>query len=427
MTINSSVTSMESVSTSEGVTLDTLTHEDALYLLNSEMRAAVLWVTIYVGIEAVLGFLGNLLVLYVFACRYHVCIFRYFVLCLASIDFISCMTTVPGEVVSQLYWYTYPSRTLCKVKSFFNVFTISAEAFCLFTIAVDRYRKVCRPFGKQITPKTAKLLCGLIYLSAIAVGLPTAIFWGTQTTQRVYMGRTVYVTVCEKDEDYMQSPAPLEYITITEVIVAIILGAMFVLYALVARQLILNKSKLEQDFERSTYRRRRTRADQGTEASSTDGISSTDSKTPGSSSMQPKSSSKDKETFSESNVDQAAGNPNDIDFKTKTKDTEYRQAPHRMTIHRRKVTIRVRRKTKIMLFLTVSFFITTILYLTLLDIIARQGEELDTLTFNQKAVYFFFFRCVFINHVINAWIYGFWDTRFKKVVREMKHRLLCCR
>lgn len=104
---------------------ETLNDDELLLKLNSEMQDAVLWVTVYVGIEAVLGFFGNLLVIYVFFFRYQVCNFRYFVLCLALIDFVSCVTTVPGEIITQTYWYIYPSRYLCKAKSFFNVF----EAF----------------------------------------------------------------------------------------------------------------------------------------------------------------------------------------------------------------------------------------------------------------------------------------------------------
>lgn len=177
---------------------ETLNDDELLLKLNSEMQDAVLWVTVYVGIEAVLGFFGNLLVIYVFFFRYQVCNFRYFVLCLALIDFVSCVTTVPGEIITQTYWYIYPSRYLCKAKSFFNVFTISAEAFCLFTIAVDRYLKVCHPFGKQITPLSAKVLCCVIYLAATFLAIPTAVFWGSFTTHKLYMDRNITVTVCEK-------------------------------------------------------------------------------------------------------------------------------------------------------------------------------------------------------------------------------------
>jgi uncharacterized membrane protein len=79
---------------------------------------------------------------------------------------------------------------------------------------------------------------------------------------------------------------------------------------------------------------------------------------------------------------------------------------------------RVRRKTLIMFILTVVFIITTILYLTLLSFIAR--SILDTLSDSGKAVYFFFFRLYFINHVINPIIYGVLDPHFKQVVKHLK-------
>lgn len=50
--------------------------EEILHLLNGDYAAALLPVSIFIGIEIILGFFGNLFVLYVFVFRYHDCNFR---------------------------------------------------------------------------------------------------------------------------------------------------------------------------------------------------------------------------------------------------------------------------------------------------------------------------------------------------------------
>ncbi|XP_053406564.1 neuromedin-K receptor-like [Mercenaria mercenaria] len=209
--------------------------------MNDEFRKAVLPVTVFVGVEAVVGFFGNLLVIYVFLFHYHVCNFRYFVLCMAFIDFTSTLTTMPGEIVTQLYWYIYPYRIVCKIKSFFNIFTVTAEALCLLTIALDRYRKVCAPFGWQIRPNIAVILCGVIYVLAFILALPVAIFWGIHHSEYQYKNYTVTTTICEKDEQFNGTSHPLRYSVAVEVVTSICLILMFILYLFVARKLVLGK------------------------------------------------------------------------------------------------------------------------------------------------------------------------------------------
>jgi hypothetical protein len=209
--------------------------------LNEEFQNAVLPVTVFVGFEAVLGFFGNLLVLYVFSFQYQVCNFRYFVRHLAIIDVTSSLTTIPGEIVTQLYWYVHLQRELGKIKSFFNVFTVSAEAMCLLTIAFDRYRKICKPLGWQIKPRTAVYVCAAIFAVAVILAFPVAILWGTHSHLKVYNGVLINVTVCEKDEHFENTKYPLIYSLTVEVIVSISLLLMLILYVLVARKLLKEK------------------------------------------------------------------------------------------------------------------------------------------------------------------------------------------
>ncbi|KAL3864666.1 hypothetical protein ACJMK2_006328 [Sinanodonta woodiana] len=202
--------------------------------LNSDFVKDVLPVTVFVGILACVGFLGNVLVLCVFSFKYHTCNFKYFVLCLALIDLTSCLTTIPGEMVTQSFWYIYPVPEICKAKSFFNVFTVCASALCLLLIAIDRYRKICKPSGWQIRPNMAIILCIIALVIAGIVATPVAIYWGVQGYSVHYNGSTVNVTSCETDGRFKNTVYPLVYSSMTSAIIAIPMIVMVILYLLIA-------------------------------------------------------------------------------------------------------------------------------------------------------------------------------------------------
>lgn len=412
--------------------------ENALNDLNDDMTNAVLPVTVFVAIEAVLGFFGNIMVIYVFLFHYKQCNFRYFVLCLAFTDLTSCLTTVPGEVLTQLYWYKYPIPIICKIKSFFNIFTVSAEALALVTIAVDRYLKVCWPFGYQISPKVARLLIGVIYFIATILAFPVSIYWGTHSENELHKGINITVTICEKDQTFVYTTMPLQYSLSVEGIIGATLVIMFILYVLVARRLLLNRSSTNMNISEPMSPPSNTVANKehSSNAAETDLHLKPDRK------ANRISSEKIKTTRVMSNDDSAYSSAasttvavlhnkgyisddglssSDIDAFSdsgkKKRRTDTRKRTKRTTRGLGRSSgnrNRLRRKTLIMVILTVAFIVTTIMYLTLLSFIAK-GILRDLSDF-QKAVYFFFFRLYFINHVINPIIYGVLDPTFRQVL-----------
>ncbi|XP_052773770.1 D(1) dopamine receptor-like [Mya arenaria] len=404
--------------------LSNATESELLDQLNDELKRALTPVSVFVGIEAVVGFFGNLFVLYVFIKRYHDCNFRYFVLCLAFLDFISTLTTMPGEILTQQFWYKYPFPIVCKIKSFFNVFTVSGEAFCLCIIAVDRYRKVCAPFRWQIKPRQALIMCGVIYGAAFILSLPVAFLWGIHHDVKIYNGRNVTVTICEKDAKYADSKHPFEYASSVEGISGICLTIMFVLYILVAKKLILGRSLAAQKRQNakvpivSISAVSHNKIKQHLEISDGSTASSSDVKTGNGLAY--------KETAMRYMDDESEPvDINDVCFSDAetTCDDGSSEDRHKKRVRRRhrEIAGRIRQKTYIMFVLTIIFMVTTIMYMTLLALISE--GILNRLNDNEKAVYFFFFRLVFINHAINPFVYGFLDPQFKQVLVDIKNLL----
>ncbi|XP_045188136.2 type-1 angiotensin II receptor-like [Mercenaria mercenaria] len=386
--------------------------------LNDEFTQAILPVTIIVGIEVVFGFVGNLLVIYVFLFHYRVCTFRYFVLCLAFIDITCCITTMSGEVVTQLYWYVYPVRELCKIKSFFNVFTVTAEALCLVTIALDRYRKVCRPFGWQLKPRVAIYLCVIYYIIALCVALPTPFFWGLHSETKIYRNTSITVILCEKDEAFMQTDYPMGYISSVGAIISVLLVLMFVQYVFVAIKLLKERQ------QRMKSGKPTTKTSSSTASTShctiaTSGIRSTENTRSNDSAISVCDDKTDEIVTSAAFIES--------DIRTDKKETIHSEKPKKTKTRKqratkREVAIRVRRNTLIMFILTLTFIVTTVLYFVLITFIASSKNILQYLSDGQKAVYFFFLRLYFINHIINPAVYGLLDPQFQSALRKIKKK-----
>ena len=380
--------------------------------LNDEMRLTVFPVTVFVGIEAVFGFCGNLLILYVFLFHYHKCNFKYFVLCLSFIDTTSTLTTLPGEMVTQTFWYVYPVPLVCKIKSFFNMFTVCGCAFGLLVIAIDRYRKVCRPLAWQIKPKVAMILIFVQLTISFIIAIPVPFFWGTHSFQKEYQGRNIMVTVCEIDAKFKQTDYPLKYSIVTETTLAIVMFILFILYIFVVRKLLQmkpgDKTKGNSQNQRSSGATFSGRA-----------ISDDDNSGQG--------QSVELQDTADSTVSRSADEI-ETDMKTNPEmSSEVKSAPKmystlsakRAASTRASRRTKIRRKTLIMFILTAAFIFTTVLYLTLLSFIAK--GVLESLTSAQKSVYFFFFRLYFINHVINPILYGILDPKFRRVLKQTFH------
>lgn len=419
------------------LTEDNFTEDErraALEEFNRNMVNAVLPVTVFVAIEAVLGFVGNIMVIYVFLFHYKHCNFRYFVLSLAFTDLLSCMTTVPGEVLTQLNWYAYPYPVVCKIKSFFNIFTVSSEAFALVIIAIDRYLKVCWPFGVQISQRNARFLVLVLYLMATLLAFPVSLLWGTHTEQETHKGMNITVTICEKDQEFMGTEMPLNYSLSTNIIIGTSLAVMFILYIFVARRLLLNKSTKGSNPACSRTKWHVSFCNTCTDVCmSKKNIENPKSPSEEILSDEPvgklrirvieesafsSSTSSTTDVRNKGYISDEGLSSSDLESNTRGKNKRKRTKTAKSTrgaSQRAGNHNRLRRKTLIMVILTVAFIITTVTYLVLLSFIAN--GILRELSDVQRVVYFFFFRLYFINHVINPVIYGLLDPTFQRVLK----------
>ena len=154
----------------------TITLED---LDDAELKL-LLPTIVYMVVLSVVGMLGNSVVCNVYRTRYQLSNSQCFILCLSVIDIFSCTVSIPLDVITVFSPYTFKHTWLCKISRFFNALGTLSAVFLLVTIAIERYRKVCRPFGWQFKANMVKFLCGLSVIFGMVFSWPQLVIYGKQ-------------------------------------------------------------------------------------------------------------------------------------------------------------------------------------------------------------------------------------------------------
>ncbi|XP_052770775.1 muscarinic acetylcholine receptor M2-like [Mya arenaria] len=434
---------------------------------------AVLPVTIFIGMEALIGFVGNILILIIYVRRREKSNFRYFIITMACIDFTSCITALPLEAFSQLHWYTYQYPSICKLKSFCNVFTAWASASILFLLAFDRHRKIRRPLQWQIQPSFAIRLCiASIFISAI-VAIPVAILWGKQTYEYDLNGTKINVSVCEKDQAYADDIYPLLYIgTIYICPVSIMMGIVCILNFITSKTVFCATSEMTMSGKGLSNISPKS-SNQSLSATGTlsTGISMNNHAFKQSNfdiNCESQRPVKDDETLSSPRLNELKEDCTSINVSYITMRELDRNSPM-LVVSQAQIDIgfdltttnesstgsrkklqhtcsqmsqssrvsdnskfsnvgsrirdsRPKQKMVIMLVLTLTFVVTMMLYVILTSLVAKKESILNQLRNSEKAVFFLFWRLYFINTVVNPILYGIMDPRFRSGLKTLFKR-----
>ncbi|CAG2229944.1 unnamed protein product [Mytilus edulis] len=160
-----------------------LTETLSLSELNSQEVFKRLPVIVFISILILMGTIGNLHVLYIYYRKFNRSTYRNFVLTLAAIDIVSCTISMPFEIYDELYPYLFQANVACKVFRFINFTLAIATGLMLVVISSERYRRICRPFGSQLTEKQSIYAMIGIIICASGASLPALYVYGIKTTQ----------------------------------------------------------------------------------------------------------------------------------------------------------------------------------------------------------------------------------------------------
>ncbi|XP_029643035.1 kappa-type opioid receptor-like [Octopus sinensis] len=177
--------------TEYSVTIEELNRQQVLIRIPS---------TILVILTMTIGFVGNILTVYVYGFRLKLSPTYLFVVMLACVDLILCAIVSPGRIVQNVYPMMSTWDALCKNHMCLSVFTGLCNCGFLVSISIDRYRKVCQPLKSQLSLKVAKIITACILIFSAIQGSIALLYYGSIKKSTDYPDIYSYSCSAKKSE-----------------------------------------------------------------------------------------------------------------------------------------------------------------------------------------------------------------------------------
>ncbi|XP_053383257.1 cholecystokinin receptor-like [Mercenaria mercenaria] len=365
---------------------NTTTNKDALLeQLNNEKAVLMIPAFVYLVVLMLAGISGNVLICYYYGWKSKRSSDNMFILGVAMYDLILCTLSIPIEIVDIRFFYNFPYAGACKVMRFVNYFAAIGSVFTLIVIAIDRYRKICRPFKKQFRSKGAKIACGISIPFSLLLSWPAAIFYTSVPvdilTEDGIELQGIDCTTTREASYKMYVWIFNGFFLLAFIISAIIL---FVLYGLVGRAIYKhNKSQIK-------YTRPKTSYSHTVESHVTDNNS-------------PKVNVNKRKTSRETEgVSEAHSTGSEIHTKI---------VPNKPKEH---VSVKTMKFTTVMFVITTVFVVSFLPHLALSLWRAFQGTyEGESLSGAGLVAFQIGLRSYFLNSAINPLTYGLFNSKFR--------------
>lgn len=277
-----------------------------------------------------------------------------------------------------------------------------------------RYRKICVPFGKQITERVAKLLCCLVLFVALLLSWPAPVLYGIA---HIKTEANLTGTRCwsEDKPNYDKYQGYFNAMLILVVLITFI--TLVVLYVLIGR--VISKHNTFKQKQTDSYPVvTTTSSSHATSEFSSDlsdnKLSDLDSKRPETSNT----CSTDCDSTGKANVKKYEAHEPTKQTKLGAKSNNHNNTNQSKNFDRAK------RTTLMFLLITVVFFLSYIPHLSLKIVVFMNKSFLPNASFTGKVVYHTVVWCFFVNNVANCFVYGFFDVRFRQEVRNMYRKLM---
>ncbi|XP_041361551.1 orexin receptor type 2-like [Gigantopelta aegis] len=401
----------QNVTTSSADVTTMIKADEYLQSLNDEFALTIISAIVFLAAILVVGFVGNIIVCYIYLAKFKVSTTRCFVVTLALFDLLTCCIAIPGELVDMRENYTLRNVGMCKILRFCNSFSTVGSGAVLLAIAVDRYRKICKPLSKQMTIRLAQVGIGLGCLFSLCVSWPALVLYGSRTATTKYS--YINGTDCSTQDQFMGTLYPLVYNGVQFVIFAVSTCVLVILYAhiwrTVSKHVELSKNRVSFSVGKQQQRVRVT-------LGKTSSTSASDLSAPVTKDSEITNDVKRTTTmrFSKPTANTVT-TESDSSQQKRTSMKTGRSARRRKSTREQQA-----RKTTFMLFLITLVFVLS--FLPHLGLMAARGIHkvmFDSLSPGATAAYNFFLRSYFINSASNPIIYGFCNMQFRMELKTL--------
>lgn len=132
---------------------------------------------LYVTVLMILGSFGNTLVCIYYGCKSKRSTKSFFIVTLAAFDLVVCLITMPLDIVDLRFFFIYRNVPGCKIPRFLNHIAAIGSASTLIAIAVDRYKRICKPLTPQLEIRHARIAIVLAGTYSLLVSWPSLILY----------------------------------------------------------------------------------------------------------------------------------------------------------------------------------------------------------------------------------------------------------
>ncbi|CAC5424419.1 unnamed protein product [Mytilus coruscus] len=103
---------------------------------------------------------------------------RFFIVPLAWIDTVALMVTATFTLTKNTKSVIFPGHGACKVFMYLSYVSTSTSLFLLNVIAVQRYLKICKPFGPQMNRRWKRFSVFICAILSIVLYIPLLFYYG---------------------------------------------------------------------------------------------------------------------------------------------------------------------------------------------------------------------------------------------------------
>ncbi|XP_045180966.2 neuropeptide S receptor-like [Mercenaria mercenaria] len=407
---------------------DGKTFEDA----EKDQLKIFIWPLIFTFIFAVLGFIGNSIVIYIYWRKWKKNKTRVFILTLAMLDWLNCVFNMPVEIAVLWHPLSFDLHYLCKISRGCTFFINNTGSLVLVSIAIERYILVYYPLkSRQLTPKFAKGMCLLAFTITSVFSWPSFVFYGSHTLTIPFakgvnvVGKTCLIA----DEHEFRTGLLLIFTTVLFALLVLTFVVLIVLYIAIGRKIYIatctditsdGKEEVTSLFSKSiisaiTGVAKPTEMKRNSISRHTNSFSGGDQM----------KVSKNCQERTLSSINEAV----EIEDSKKNTDPDEKLSPLRYKRNSRKFstvkTKPTRKNTVMMRMVTIAFMVSFTPFLCILIIRYSNPKYYFGLDKSGKIAYHVFLRTYFINSMVNPFIYGFMNLHFRKLVKELLSNVFC--
>lgn len=379
--------------------------------------------TILIIIGAIIGVIGNSTITFFYFFRIKERGERYFIPLLGIVDLLGCLTSPPYYIMDNEYMFNYPNTTACRMLSFLQVCIPGISAHTLLLISIQRYLLVCKPFGPKMTNFWKRVFFGVVCMVSLAYSAPLLATAGAFEDNVTYMNHNITTEVCKFSGK--RSLSMRIYTTFLFLLMVTNLITTAGLYIPVLRQV-----KISFRSRTGTYEIHRdsnvTLQTETSQATHTSDIENYDAQNPSNcvelreverkveATILPKKVRFETRDISNEQPE-TSNNHNNVEERSASNNADHPQPAKSIKSTKSKAGSAQRRVSMMFFYLIVAYMLSFTPPLIILVLLyTRENFTFHTMTRNEMAVWFFLTRLVFMNHIVNPFIYGFFDTKFKK-------------